>query len=196
MKYAIRAAFNILSPKFVTSVAALARRRRDKIWKKWHHRRETKIARVAAALQHTWSMLWSIDSCQNKVSADVTISRAQVGPYQGQLFFWSGSLTRDWLLIGSQAQARSDTREVWIFARFLRLNAATQPCTSAKTLDSRCFSRSGSLENIFFLHFSLVSIQVWHNIAVVSTHWWLGSYSSQALEGYKRKAECLFSIPL
>ena len=48
LKYAIRAAFN-LSPKFVTSVATLARRRRDKIWKKSHHRREQKIARVAAA---------------------------------------------------------------------------------------------------------------------------------------------------
>ena len=36
-------------------------------------------------------MLWSIDTCQNKVSADqyhVTISRAQVGPYRGQLFFF------------------------------------------------------------------------------------------------------------
>ena len=35
-------------------------------------------------------MLWSIDTCQNKVSADqyhVTISRAQVAPYRGQLFF-------------------------------------------------------------------------------------------------------------
>ena len=35
-------------------------------------------------------MLWSIDTSQNKVSADqyhVTISRAQVGPYRGQLFF-------------------------------------------------------------------------------------------------------------
>ena len=35
-------------------------------------------------------MLWSIDTCQNKVSAEqyhVTISRARVGPYRGQLFF-------------------------------------------------------------------------------------------------------------
>ena len=50
------------------------------------------------------------------------------------------------------------------------------------------------LENIFFLHFSLVSVQVQHNIAVVRTHWWLRSYSSQALERYKLKAECLFLI--
>ena len=28
------------------------------------------------------------------------------------------------------------------------------------------------------------------------THWWLRSYSSQALEGYKLKAECLFLICL
>ena len=55
-------------------------------------------------------MLWSIDTCQNKVSADqyhVTISQAQVGPYRGQLFFLSSPLTRELLLIGSQAQGRA-----------------------------------------------------------------------------------------
>ena len=31
-------------------------------------------------------------------------------------------------------------------------------------------------------------------IAVVRTHWWLRSYSSQALERYKLKDECLFLI--
>ena len=29
---------------------------------------------------------------------------------------------------------------------------------------------------------------------MVTTHWWLRSYSSQALERYKLKAECLFLI--
>ena len=29
---------------------------------------------------------------------------------------------------------------------------------------------------------------------MVGTHWWLRSYSSQALERYKLKAECLFLI--
>ena len=41
-------------------------------------------------------MLWSMDTCQNKVSADqyhVTISRAQVGPYRGQLFFFKPGQT-------------------------------------------------------------------------------------------------------
>ena len=36
------------------------------------------------------SMLWSIDSCQNKVSADqyhLTVSRAQVSTHRGQVFF-------------------------------------------------------------------------------------------------------------
>ena len=49
-------------------------------------------------------MLWSIDTCQNKVSADqyhVTISRAQVGPYRGQLFFFkltaNQGLVVDWI---------------------------------------------------------------------------------------------------
>ena len=31
---------------------------------------------------------------------------------------------------------------------------------------------------------------------MVRTHWWLRSYSSQALEGYKLKDECLFLICL
>ena len=31
---------------------------------------------------------------------------------------------------------------------------------------------------------------------MVRTHWWLRSYSSQALERYKLKAECLFLICL
>ena len=36
------------------------------------------------------SMFWSIDSCQNKVSADhyhLTVSRAQVSAHRGQVFF-------------------------------------------------------------------------------------------------------------
>ena len=43
-------------------------------------------------------MLWSIDSCQNKVSADqyhLTVSRAQVSTHRGQVFFevirWQGT---------------------------------------------------------------------------------------------------------
>ena len=35
-------------------------------------------------------MLWSIDSCQNKVSADqyhLTVSRAQVSTHRGRVFF-------------------------------------------------------------------------------------------------------------
>ena len=56
-------------------------------------------------------MLWSIDTCQNKVSADqyhVTISRARVGPYRGQLFFLKLTAVQG-LVIGSQAQGKSDT---------------------------------------------------------------------------------------
>ena len=42
------------------------------------------------------SMLSSIDSCQNRVSADqyhLTVSRAQVSTHQGRVFFWSYPLT-------------------------------------------------------------------------------------------------------
>ena len=41
-------------------------------------------------------MLWSIDSCLNRVTADqyhLTVSRAQVLTHQGQVFFWSYPLT-------------------------------------------------------------------------------------------------------
>ena len=44
-------------------------------------------------------MLWSIDSCRNKVSSDqyhLTVSRAQVSTHQGQVFFRSYPLTRYW----------------------------------------------------------------------------------------------------
>ena len=46
------------------------------------------------------SMLWSTDTCQNKVSADqchVTISRAQVNSSSRSSVFWSWSLTRCWV---------------------------------------------------------------------------------------------------
>ena len=41
-------------------------------------------------------MLWSIDSCQNRVSADqyhLTVSRAQVSTHRGRVSFWSYPLT-------------------------------------------------------------------------------------------------------
>ena len=53
------------------------------------------------------SMLWSIDTCQNKVSADqyhVTISRAQVCSSSRSRVFWSGPLTKYWFSIGSRAR--------------------------------------------------------------------------------------------
>ena len=54
------------------------------------------------------SMLWSIDTCQNKVSADqyhVTISRAQVCSSSRSRVFFFGSwpLTKYWFPIGSRA---------------------------------------------------------------------------------------------
>ena len=53
------------------------------------------------------SMLWSIDTCQNKVSADqyhVTISRAQVcSSSRSHVFFLSWPLTKYWFSIGLRA---------------------------------------------------------------------------------------------
>ena len=54
------------------------------------------------------SMLWSIDTCQSRVSADqyhVTISRAQVYSSSRSGVFWSWPLTKCWFLIGSRAHA-------------------------------------------------------------------------------------------
>ena len=44
-------------------------------------------------------MVWSIDSCQNKVSANqyhLSVSRAQVLTHRGQVCFWSYLLTKYW----------------------------------------------------------------------------------------------------
>ena len=57
-------------------------------------------------------MLWSIGTSQNKVSADqyhVTISRAQVRPYGGQLFFFfkltaDPGMVVDWIAGSSQVR--------------------------------------------------------------------------------------------
>jgi len=52
------------------------------------------------------SMLWSSDTCQNKVSADqyhVTISRTQAYTFSRSRVFWSWPLTKCWLSIRSRA---------------------------------------------------------------------------------------------
>ena len=60
-------------------------------------------------LTYWTSMSWSIDTCQNKVSADqyhVTILRAQVEISSRSAVFSSWPLTRYWFPVGSQAQAK------------------------------------------------------------------------------------------
>ena len=47
---------------------------------------------IGKLILHTYctSMLWSLDSCQNRVSADhyhLTVSRAQVSAHRGRVFF-------------------------------------------------------------------------------------------------------------
>ena len=62
------------------------------------------------------SSLWSIDSCQIKVSADQyhtsTVSRAQVGTHRGKVL----TLTRLWIVIGSRAQ---------VFSQIIRIRQTT-----------------------------------------------------------------------
>ena len=110
-------------------------------------------------------MLWSIDTCQNKASADqynVTISRAQVGPDRGQLFLFlkltaDQGLVVDWIAGSSRVRHSTRLNFSRSFCGSTRLHVHA---TSPKALDSRCFSCSGTygFENIFFLHFALVSI--------------------------------------
>ena len=59
-------------------------------------------------------MLWSIDSCQNKVAADqyyLTVSRAQVSTHRGWVLFWSYPLTSYWF--------SNDRRLKFIFLKFI-----------------------------------------------------------------------------
>jgi len=71
---------------------------------------QRQAALVYRVLLWYWtSRLWSIDICQNKVSADqyVTISQAQVSSLsRSHFFFLSWLLTKCWFLIGSQAGVR------------------------------------------------------------------------------------------
>ena len=60
------------------------------------------------------SMLWSIDSCQNKVSADqyhLAVSGAQVSTYRDRVHFWSYPLTTYWF--------SNDRRLKLIFFKFI-----------------------------------------------------------------------------
>ena len=60
------------------------------------------------------SMLWSIDSCQNKVFADqyhLTVWRAQVSTHRDRVLFWSYPLTSYWF--------SNDRRLKFIFLKFL-----------------------------------------------------------------------------
>ena len=55
------------------------------------------------------SMLWSIDTCQNKISADqyhVTYRGLKFTAHRGRVFFWSWPLTKCWFWIGSRAHPR------------------------------------------------------------------------------------------
>ena len=81
-------------------------------------------------LWYRTSMLWSIDTCQNKVSADqyhVTISRAQSAQLIDVTFFLSWPLAKRWFSIGSRVHVRltcSPHITSWlcntVFTRFLR----------------------------------------------------------------------------
>ena len=61
-------------------------------------------------------MLWSIDSCQNKVSADqyhLTVSRAQVSTHRGQVFFLKLSAYKVLVFKWSKAQVSFFFKFIW-----------------------------------------------------------------------------------
>jgi len=73
------------------------------------------------------SMLWSIDICQNKVSADqyhVTISQAQVYRSSRSRVFWSWPLTKCWFSIELRAHVRSTC---WKQGRIVRKAVNANP---------------------------------------------------------------------
>ena len=115
------------------------------------------------------SMLWSIDSCQNKVTADqyhLTVSRAQVSTHWGQVFFWSYPLTRYWFSNDRRLKLNffSNSYEIcrvyvphnWNFDFKLTSDAKIQPAATGR--EGSCFwlfspcSRVGhALRPIFML---------------------------------------------
>ena len=75
----------------------------------------------SVSLRYWTSLIWSIDTCQNKVSADryhVNISRA----HWGNMIFKSWPLTKYWFSIGSRACVRFNKLTSVFHASVLLLN--------------------------------------------------------------------------
>ena len=113
--------------------------------------------------------------------------------------FWK--LTRYWFSIGLQAQLRLthlNINEASFFACFLWLEADTRPYYInyiSYTVNAFHVLVENGLENFFFCIFRWFQSSLTYHDSC-GPHWRLRSYSSQALEGYKLKAECLFLICL
>ena len=106
-------------------------------------------------------MFCSIDTCQNKVSADqyhMTISRAQA--YSSPRSFVFLKLTTDQVLIfyWIAGSIQVNTR-LHFSCGSTRLHGPY--CINYSSYTVHCFrvQVENGLENVFFLHFSLVSIQ-------------------------------------
>ena len=100
-------------------------------------------------------MLWSIDTCQNKVSADQyhVYSELKLDLIEVSFFLKltaDQGLVVDWIAGPSQVRHSHTPDPGLIFALFLWLDAATQPRYVSKALDSRCFSCSGTVWKIYF----------------------------------------------
>ena len=101
-----------------------------------------------------------------------------------------------WFSIGLQAQPRVthlNTSEASVFAPFLWLDTAKRPYyvnDSSYTVNTFRVQVENGLENVFFFWIFrwFQSSLTYHDSC--GPHWRLRSYSCQALEGYKLKAEC------
>ena len=126
-------------------------------------------------------MFWLFDTCQNKVSADqqhVTISRAQIDLIEVSCFFFKltadQGLVVDWIAVSSYVRHLSinDKRGLIFRALSVARRGYTTMLRHQKlkeergswergwTVDSFRVQVENGLENISFLYFSLVSIQV------------------------------------
>ena len=103
--------------------------------------------------------------------------------------------------MGVQAQPRLTHLKISkasFFLHFLWLDSATRPWYvnySSYTVKAFRVQVENGLEKVFFLPFRWFQSSLTYHDSC-GPHWRLRSYSSQASEGYKLKAECLFLICL
>ena len=97
-------------------------------------------------------MFWSFDTCQNKVSADhIAISRAQVGPYRDQLFFFIFKLTADQGLVVDWIAGSSHVKPGARFSKVPKLYGPLSGVTIPFVFQERRGFESSNSTDVFLL---------------------------------------------